>query len=89
MNMFTAFAMVTDRIGHQHIVNVNMIVDIERFADNDHRVKTVRGGQDETILLNNEEMGKLYKALSDASQAHPINVNVHDADHGGTASMFK
>ena len=89
MNMFTSFAIVTDRIGHQHIVNINMIVDIERFDDNDHRVKTVRGGQDAVILLDNKEMGKLYKALSAASQAQPINVNVHDADHGGTASMFK
>ena len=89
MNTFTAFAAVTDRIGHQHIININMIVDVERFADNDHRVKTVRGGQDETILLDNKEMGKLYKALSAASQAQTINVNVHDADHGGTASMFK
>ena len=89
MNMFTSFAVVTDRIGHQHILNINMIVDIERMDNNDHRVKTVRGGQDEVILLNNEEMGKLYKALSAASQSQPINVNVHDADHGGSAEMFK
>ena len=89
MNMFTSFAMVTDRIGHQHIININMIVDVERMEDNDHRVKTVRGGNDEVILLNNEEMSKLYKALSAASQSQSINVNVHDADHGGSVAMFK
>ena len=88
MNKFVAFAIVTDKIGNQHIINLNMIVEIERMADNDHRVKTVRCGADEVILLSNEEMQKLYKAIADASQTPVVNVNVHDSDHAPTSLAF-
>ena len=58
------FTAVTDTINHRRIVNIDMIVEIERFDDNDHRVRMATGN---TIQLNNENMQKLYQAIADSA----------------------
>lgn len=67
MNMSTTvFTVITDKIGCPHIININMIVDIKRIGNNDHRVKMVR--DDVEILLDDREMDKLYYAIANASR---------------------